>query len=174
MRSMNQNDRPFHCLLDTVHCKHVFPIVLGYHMFTAIFFSYILFPHALLMTIPALAVCLCATFGFLHHHPQLLVPFRIYVYISIFFLLFLGLYMFFISVFEKPKHEALSQKLFAPSPEFFSLCFHLVSNLATLFDLWQLPLINTTAKYLNSLNDGTEPCVIQLPVIPDALSATFV
>ncbi|CAJ0584444.1 unnamed protein product, partial [Mesorhabditis spiculigera] len=171
---MSQYDLPYHCFLDTVHVKRVFPVVVGYHVVTSLFFSYIFVPHALLVTLPALIVCALAVVAFTKRIPNLLLPFRIYVYFSIFFLLFLGAYMFFISIFNKEKHEWIAESLFSPSVEFFSIAFHLVSNLATLLAMWQLSLISTTAKYLRHLQQGSDTVTLSLPPVNDPMSAVLV
>ncbi|EYC11114.1 hypothetical protein Y032_0052g2230 [Ancylostoma ceylanicum] len=149
------NDRKFRCLYGTTHASLVTKFIVAYIVIWSILLMQLpLPPYTIFISLIGFAVCICTVIGIITRNPSLLMPLYFYIVGSIFFLLFLGGYYFYVNIF----HKDLVIAAFGEKFDEYSWIAHLLDVLLLLTHYWELGVISKCRRYYNYIRiDDKQP-----------------
>ncbi|WKY06759.1 hypothetical protein Q1695_006721 [Nippostrongylus brasiliensis] len=154
------NDRKFRCLYGTAHSSLVIKFVIAYMVLWGIALIMLpLPPYTIFISMIGFIVCICSVIGIIIKNPRFLMPLYFYIVASIFFLLFLGGYYFYVNIFHKEKVIAAFGNKF----DQYSWIAHLLDVLLLLTHYWQLGVVSKCRRYYSYMrSDDKQPLELNI------------
>ncbi|CAI5447958.1 unnamed protein product [Caenorhabditis angaria] len=145
------NDRHHRCFFGWVHVSTTIRLVIAYFLIYNICIGFLrLPPISVYIAIIGIATCLFSLYHVIRKNPRFLVIFYFYVVFTIFYLLFLGGYFFFINIFNKD----LVKQAIGTNSDIISFLWHFMDVILMLTHAWALGVISKTRKYYTWLAEG--------------------
>ncbi|CAL2041731.1 unnamed protein product [Caenorhabditis brenneri] len=145
------SDRHHRCLFGWVHVSTTIRIILAYFVLFNVGLGLLGLPWFSIY-IGLIGLCLCAftCYHVYKKNDRMMFPFYLYVLFTIFYLLFLGGYFFFVNIF----HKEMVKEALGDHSDSVSFIWHFADIMLIMLHAWVLSVTSKCRKYFKWVAEG--------------------
>ncbi|CAO4375300.1 hypothetical protein L5515_012415 [Caenorhabditis briggsae] len=157
------SDRHHRCLFGWVHVSTTIRLILAYFVVFNVGLGLLGLPwFSIYIGLFGLLLCFFTCFHVYKKNDRMMFPFYLYVLFTIFYLLFLGGYFFFVNIF----HKEMVKEALGDHSDSISFIWHFADIVLIMVHAWALSVVSKCRKYFRWVAEGGQK--VELPTTSSA------